>query len=102
MNVLFYDILDGSIVIKYYGMKCRLLQAGCVEYLILEGDNLSALFPNAGLTICGLKLTAAEIFMTITAISVLPTVWLRDFRLLAYIAGREQGENLIASFPWLA
>ena len=73
-------------------MKCRLLQAGCVEYLILEGDNLSALFPNACLTICGLKFTAAEVFMIITAISVLPTVWLRDLRLLAYIAGKELGE----------
>jgi vesicular inhibitory amino acid transporter len=72
----------------------RLLQAGCVEYLILEGDNLSAMFPNASLTIGGLKFTATEVFTILTAISVLPTVWLRDLRLLAYISGKKLEQNL--------
>lgn len=33
----------------------------CVDFLILEGDNLSAVFPTAGAAIAGHKLTAKQV-----------------------------------------
>lgn len=62
------------------------LYACCVEFLILEGDNMSALFPNASLSLNGFELTSAELFTIMTAIFVLPTVWLRDLSLLSYVS----------------
>eukprot|EP00250_Pteridium_aquilinum_P031575 c43862_g1_i1 orf=102-1727(+) len=70
------------------------LYACCVEFLILEGDNLSALFPNAKISFNGFQLTAAELFMIMTAIFVLPTVWLRNLSLLSYVSAG----GVIASF----
>ncbi|KAG2290777.1 hypothetical protein Bca52824_050381 [Brassica carinata] len=64
-----------------------LLQACCVEYIILESDNLSSLYPNAALSIGGFELDARHLFALLTTIAVLPTVWLRDLSLLSYISG---------------
>ncbi|KAG2290774.1 hypothetical protein Bca52824_050378 [Brassica carinata] len=63
-----------------------LLQACCVEYIILESDNLSSLYPNAALSIGGFELDARHLFALLTTIAVLPTVWLRDLSLLSYIS----------------
>ncbi|XP_010555810.1 PREDICTED: vacuolar amino acid transporter 1 [Tarenaya hassleriana] len=62
------------------------LYASCVEYIILESDNLSSLFPNAGLSIGGYQLDSHHLFALITTLSVLPTVWLRDLSVLSYIS----------------
>ncbi|KAJ0259548.1 Amino acid transporter AVT1C [Hirschfeldia incana] len=62
------------------------LYACCVEYIILESDNLSSLYPNAGLSIGGFELDARHLFALLTTIAVLPTVWLRDLSLLSYIS----------------
>ncbi|KAK4367057.1 hypothetical protein RND71_014937 [Anisodus tanguticus] len=62
------------------------LYSCCVEYIILEGDNLSALFPNAHLTLGGFQLDARHLFALITTLAVLPTVWLRDLTVLSYIS----------------
>ncbi|KAH7422052.1 hypothetical protein KP509_13G088300 [Ceratopteris richardii] len=62
------------------------LYACCVEFLILEGDNLSALFPNARISLSGFRLTGTELFTVMTAIFVLPTVWLRNLSLLSYVS----------------
>ncbi|MCO5567815.1 hypothetical protein L7F22_021511 [Adiantum nelumboides] len=62
------------------------LYAACVEFLILEGDNISAVFPNASLALFGLNLTGTELFVLMTGICVLPTVLLRDLSLLSYIS----------------
>ncbi|OMO59546.1 Amino acid transporter, transmembrane [Corchorus olitorius] len=62
------------------------LNACCVEYISLEGDNLSALFPNAHLSLGGIKLSAPHLFAM--TLAVLPTVWLRDLSVLSYISGR--------------
>lgn len=58
-----------------------------MEFLILEGDNLSSLFPGAHLSIAGLHLEGKSMFSLLTAIFVLPTVWLRDLSYLAYVSG---------------
>eukprot|EP00250_Pteridium_aquilinum_P024337 c28939_g1_i1 orf=195-1826(+) len=62
------------------------LYSACVEYLILEGDNISAVFPNASLSFNGFTLTATELFTIMTAICILPTVWLRDLSILSYLS----------------
>lgn len=62
------------------------LYACCVEYLILDGDNLASLFPNAYLDFAGIHLPPQKLFSILTAIVVLPTVWLRDLSILSYIS----------------
>ncbi|KAL0652570.1 hypothetical protein Bca4012_095261 [Brassica carinata] len=62
------------------------LYAMSVEYIILESDNLSSLFPNAALSIGGFHLDAPHLFALLTTIAVLPTVWLRDLSILSYIS----------------
>nr|AAK92736.1 unknown protein [Arabidopsis thaliana] len=62
------------------------LYACCVEYIILEIDNLSSLYPNAALSIGGFQLDARHLFALLTTLAVLPTVWLRDLSVLSYIS----------------
>ncbi|KAG5574738.1 hypothetical protein H5410_054872 [Solanum commersonii] len=63
-----------------------IISSCCVEYIILEGDNLSALFPNAHLNLGGYQLDARHLFALVTTLAVLPTVWLRDLTVLSYIS----------------
>lgn len=67
-----------------------IMQACCVEYIILESDNLSSLFPNAHLNFGAFDLNAHHLFALMTALAVLPTVWLRDLSILSYISGKHQ------------
>ncbi|KAL1532165.1 Amino acid transporter avt1c [Salvia divinorum] len=62
------------------------LYACCVEYIILEGDNLSSLFPNAHLNFGAFELDSHHIFALATTLAVLPTVWLRDLSILSYLS----------------
>ncbi|XP_058728271.1 amino acid transporter AVT1C-like [Vicia villosa] len=62
------------------------LYACCIEYIILESDNLSSLFPNAHLSLGGIELNAHILFALLTTLAILPTVWLRDLRILSYIS----------------
>ncbi|XP_022743104.1 amino acid transporter AVT1C-like isoform X2 [Durio zibethinus] len=62
------------------------LYASCVEYIILEGDNLSSIFPNAHISLGGLELNSTRLFALMTTLAVLPTVWLRDLSVLSYIS----------------
>lgn len=63
------------------------MQAACVEYIILESDNLSSLFPNAHLSIGGYRLSSHYLFGIMVTLAVLPTVWLRNMSVLSYISG---------------
>ncbi|XAR52344.1 hypothetical protein NMG60_11020354 [Bertholletia excelsa] len=62
------------------------LYASCVEYIILESDNLSSLFPNANLSLGGYVMNSHLLFALLTTLVVLPTVWLRDLSVLSYIS----------------
>ncbi|MED6134800.1 Amino acid transporter avt1c [Stylosanthes scabra] len=62
------------------------LYACCIEYIILESDNLSSLFPNAHLSLGGLDLNPHVLFAIVTTLAILPTVYLRDLRILSYLS----------------
>ncbi|KAF5467081.1 hypothetical protein F2P56_016943 [Juglans regia] len=62
------------------------LYACCIEYIILESDNLSSLFPNAHLSLGAVELNSHILFALLTTLAVLPTVWLRDLSVLSYIS----------------
>ncbi|KAH1230368.1 Amino acid transporter AVT1C [Glycine max] len=76
-----FKFLATTLPIEYFFM-----QACCIEYIILEGDNLSSLFPSAHLNLGGIELNSRTLFAVITTLAVLPTVWLRDLSILSYIS----------------
>ncbi|KAL4575224.1 hypothetical protein LXL04_022066 [Taraxacum kok-saghyz] len=62
------------------------LYASCVEFIILESDNISTLFPNAHVIIGGNQLNSHSFFAILITFIILPTVWLRDMSVLSYIS----------------
>jgi vesicular inhibitory amino acid transporter len=70
------------------------LYAVAIEFLILEGDNLAQLFPSADVTLGGLIVNPREVFVVLSAVCMLPTVWLRELNVLSYISAF----GVVASF----
>ncbi|TKY53498.1 Vacuolar amino acid transporter 1 [Spatholobus suberectus] len=62
------------------------LYAACIEYIIVESDNLSTLFPNAHISLGGIEINSHILFAIVTSVALLPTVWLRDLRILSYVS----------------
>ena len=55
-------------------------------FLILEGDNLEKLFPNMSFKVYGLRIAGKQGFVLLTALVILPTTWLRNLGVLAYVS----------------
>lgn len=63
-------------------------------FLILEGDNLHNLFPGITFPLFGMSIDGKSSFIIIIALILLPTVWLDDLSILAYVSAG----GVLASF----
>ncbi|KAK4270346.1 hypothetical protein QN277_023390 [Acacia crassicarpa] len=62
------------------------LYCACVELMILMSDNLSSVFPNTHMEIAGINLSTRQVFTIASALCVLPTICLRNFKLLSFLS----------------
>ncbi|KAM0034076.1 putative amino acid transporter, transmembrane domain-containing protein [Helianthus debilis subsp. tardiflorus] len=70
-------------VLILINMELYLVSTG---FLIMEGDNLSNMFPQMGFDILGVHVSSKKSFVIIVAAVILPTTWLNNMRLLSYIS----------------
>ena len=63
------------------------MQMSCTDYLTLEGDNLSTIFSGVSLNIHGFKIDTKHLFAVVAVLVVIPTLLLRDLRVLSYLSG---------------
>lgn len=73
-----------------------------ISFLVLEGDNLDKLFPGATMEILGYQLHGKQLFIVLAAAVILPTTWLKNLGMLAYVsaAGLIASVALTASLIW--
>ncbi|KAF5791135.1 putative amino acid transporter, transmembrane domain-containing protein [Helianthus annuus] len=71
------------IVLILINMELYLVATG---FLIMEGDNLSNMFPQMDFDILGVHVSSKKSFVIIVAAIILPTTWLNNMRLLSYIS----------------
>uniref|UniRef100_A0A0E0L9M1 Amino acid transporter transmembrane domain-containing protein n=1 Tax=Oryza punctata TaxID=4537 RepID=A0A0E0L9M1_ORYPU len=121
-GILLQRCIDSSSLVKTYpdigelafGRKGKIVVATfmylelylvAIDFLILEGDNLEKLFPDASFHVAGgrLRIAGKQGFVLLFALLVLPTTWFRSLDLLAYVSlgGVLASAILIASVLWV-
>ncbi|KAI3976847.1 hypothetical protein MKX01_008705 [Papaver californicum] len=55
-------------------------------FLILEGDNLSNMYPNMSFTLAGVTVYGQQGFVILAALIILPSIWLTDLSKISYIS----------------
>ncbi|XP_020219151.1 amino acid transporter AVT1I isoform X2 [Cajanus cajan] len=75
-----------------------------IGFLILEGDNLSNLFPIEEVQIGGFAIGGKQFFVILVSLIILPTVWLDSLSLLSYVSasGVFASIVIILSISWTA
>ncbi|XP_076945545.1 amino acid transporter AVT1I-like [Bidens hawaiensis] len=73
----------GTIVSITVNIELYMVATG---FLILEGDNMSSLFPDMDFYIYGTHIAAKTGFVILVAIIILPTSWLNSLSILSYIS----------------
>uniref|UniRef100_J3L1K9 Amino acid transporter transmembrane domain-containing protein n=1 Tax=Oryza brachyantha TaxID=4533 RepID=J3L1K9_ORYBR len=73
-----------------------------ISFLILEGDNLDKLLPGTTVELLGYQLHGKQLFVLLAAAVILPTTWLKDLSMLAYVSavGLVASMALTASLVW--
>ncbi|XP_040379114.1 amino acid transporter AVT1I-like [Oryza brachyantha] len=74
-----------------------------IDFLILEGDNLHKLFPEASFRLGGVRVGGKQAFVVAATLAVLPTTWFSSLNVLAYVAagGALASVVLIAAVLWV-
>ncbi|OVA09000.1 Amino acid transporter [Macleaya cordata] len=67
-------------------------------FLILEGDNLSNLFPNMGFELAGIRIYGQQGFVIIVALIILPSMLLNDLSMVSYISASGVLASIIIIF----
>ncbi|XP_004300782.1 PREDICTED: vacuolar amino acid transporter 1-like isoform X1 [Fragaria vesca subsp. vesca] len=57
-----------------------------IGFLIMEADNLERFFPQAGINLGGHHIGGKPFFTMVVGIIILPTMWLKHLRFLAYVS----------------
>ncbi|KAI4318270.1 hypothetical protein L6164_026059 [Bauhinia variegata] len=70
-------------------------------YLILEGDNMNKIIPNLQVYIAGLTISGTQLFIIVTALIILPVLWLDNLIYLSYVSATGVLASVIFVFALL-